>query len=93
MAKRSAEPSHSHPEGIKGAQAVAVTIFLARAGASKDKIKSYVEVTFHYMLDESLDSIRAWYRFERPARVRFHRQSGRSWNRTTLRTRSARRYP
>jgi ADP-ribosylglycohydrolase len=63
-AKRSAEPSHSHPEGIKGAQAVAAAVFLARTGATKDEIRSYVERAFGYALDEPLDSIRTWYRFD-----------------------------
>ena len=63
-AKRSAEPSHSHPEGIKGAQAVAAAVFLARTGATKEDIKAYVQNTFGYALDEPLDSIRTWYRFD-----------------------------
>ena len=39
QAKRSAEPSHSHPEGIKGAQAVASAVFFARTGKGKTHIK------------------------------------------------------
>jgi ADP-ribosylglycohydrolase len=58
QAKRSAEPSHNHPEGIKGAQAVASAVFLARTGNSKTVIKRYVEETFHYGLDEPLDELR-----------------------------------
>ena len=38
---RSAEPSHSYPEGIKGAQAVAAAVYLGRTGATKDEIKAY----------------------------------------------------
>jgi ADP-ribosylglycohydrolase len=63
-AKRSAEPSHSHPEGIKGAQAVAAAIYLARTRDSKENIKKYIEEQFGYALDEPLDSIRKWYRFD-----------------------------
>jgi ADP-ribosylglycohydrolase len=63
-AKLSAVPSHGHPEGIKGAQAVASVVFLARTGAGKDDIRRYVEGAFGYDLSEPLDSIRTWYRFD-----------------------------
>ena len=63
-AKRSAEVTHSHPEGVKGAQATAAAIFLARHPASKQEIKSFIEENFQYDLDESLDSIRQWYAFD-----------------------------
>jgi ADP-ribosylglycohydrolase len=63
-AKRSAEVTHNHPEGIKGAQAVASAVFLARTGSSKGEIKAYVERTFDYDLAEPLDEIRKHYRFE-----------------------------
>ncbi|MDR2526729.1 MAG: ADP-ribosylglycohydrolase family protein [Rickettsiales bacterium] len=45
-AKRSAEVTHNHPEGIKGAQAVAAAIFLARNGKTKEEIRSYIINTF-----------------------------------------------
>ena len=64
QAKRSAEVTHDHPEGIKGAQAVASAVFLARTGQSKEQIKSYVERTFGYNLDIPLDEIRPTYEFE-----------------------------
>jgi ADP-ribosylglycohydrolase len=64
QAKRSAEVTHDHPEGIKGAQAVASAVFLARTAKSKDQIKGYVETTFGYDLDTSLDEIRPRYAFE-----------------------------
>ncbi|MDO8604592.1 MAG: ADP-ribosylglycohydrolase family protein [bacterium] len=57
-AKKSAEVTHNHPEGIKGAQAVASAIFLARTGASKKTIKEYIELNFEYDLDRSVDEIR-----------------------------------
>jgi ADP-ribosylglycohydrolase len=64
QAKRSAEVTHDHPEGIKGAQAIASAVFLARTGQSKDQIKSYVERIFSYNLDKTLDEIRPRYQFE-----------------------------
>ena len=62
-AKLTAEVTHDHPEGIKGAQAVAAAIFMARNGASKAEIKAYVEQTFEYDLDRTLDEIRPTYGF------------------------------
>ena len=43
LAKKSAEVTHNHPEGIKGAQAVAAAIFLSRKGQNKEQIKAYLE--------------------------------------------------
>lgn len=63
-AQRSAEVTHNHPEGIKGAQATASAIFLARTGHQKDSIKSYIETTFGYDLGSTLDQIRPTYRFD-----------------------------
>ena len=63
-AKLSAEVTHSHPEGIKGAQATASAIYMARKGSSKEEIKKYVEKTFGYDLDFSLDDIRSTYKFD-----------------------------
>lgn len=62
-ADRSAAATHSHPEGIKGAQATAAAIFLARMGQSKEAIQSYVANQFSYNLDRSLNEIRPHYRF------------------------------
>jgi len=62
-AKESAEVTHNHPEGIKGAQATAACILLARQGCSKEEIKSFVEKTFDYDLIRSLDEIRESYVF------------------------------
>lgn len=56
--------THNHPEGLKGAEAVAACIFLARQQASKADIKRYVRETFAYNLDRSLDDIRPSYGFE-----------------------------
>lgn len=63
-AKKSAEVTHSHPEGIKGAQAVAAAIFLARTGETKDGIRSFVQQKFGYNLDRSVREIRPHYDFE-----------------------------
>jgi ADP-ribosylglycohydrolase len=63
-AKKSAEFTHNHPEGIKGAQAVAAAIFLARTGKTKDEIKLYVEEQFGYDLGEPLDEIREYYTYD-----------------------------
>ena len=62
LAKASAEVTHNHPEGIKGAQAVAAAIFLAERTKSKQKIKEYIEKNY-YTLDKTLDEIRPSYRF------------------------------
>src|SRR5262245_57479686 len=62
-AKRSASVTHNHPEGIKGAQAVASAVFLARQGKSKRAIQDYVTQQFGYALDRTLNSIRPSYRF------------------------------
>lgn len=62
MAKISAEVTHNHPEGIKGAEATAAAIFLARTGHSKDEIRTYIETEFHYDLSRSCDEIRPNYR-------------------------------
>jgi ADP-ribosylglycohydrolase len=62
-AKRSAEVTHDHPEGIRGAQATAAAIFLGRSGESKAAIRRYVETTFGYDLDRTVLSIRPSYQF------------------------------
>jgi ADP-ribosylglycohydrolase len=64
QAKRSAEVTHDHPEGIKGAQAIASAVFLARTGQTKEQIKGYVETAFGYDLDTPLDEIRPRYTFD-----------------------------
>ena len=55
--------THNHVEGIKGAQATAAAIFLARTGSTKADIKHYTAATFHYDLSRTLDEIRPTYRF------------------------------
>jgi ADP-ribosylglycohydrolase len=62
MVKVTAEVTHNHPEGIKGAQATVAAIFLARTGHSKPEIRQYVEQTFGYDLSRTCDEIRPGYR-------------------------------
>ena len=64
QAARSAEVTHNHPEGIKGAQATAAAIFMARRGESKERMKSWLERTFGYNLSERLDELRPTYSFD-----------------------------
>jgi ADP-ribosylglycohydrolase len=63
-AKKTAEVSHNHPEGIKGAQATALAVFLAHQQASMNDIKEDIEDTFDYDLNRTLDEIRPDYNFE-----------------------------
>lgn len=59
-AKESAECTHNHPDGIAGAQAIALCIFMARKGKTKDEIRQAVEQRF-YPLDFTTDEIRPSY--------------------------------
>lgn len=63
-AAESAAVTHDHPEGIKGAQAVAACIFLARKGESKTYIQEYIEQHFGYDLHRTCNEIRPNYRFD-----------------------------
>lgn len=63
LARASASVSHDHPEGIKGAEAVAAAVFLAKCGRSKEEIGQYIS-EHYYRLDFTLDSIRETYRFD-----------------------------
>lgn len=62
-AEKSAACSHNHPEGIKGAQAVAHAVFLARQGASKPEISAIISSRYGYDLQRKLDDIRPGYHF------------------------------
>ena len=64
VAKQSAEVTHNHPEGIKGAQATAAAIFLARTGKSKAEIRQYIAHTFAYDLNFTIESLRPNYGFD-----------------------------
>lgn len=61
MARLSAEVTHDHPEGIKGAEATASAIYLARTGHSKAEIRAFVESKFGYDLSRTCDAIRPGY--------------------------------
>jgi ADP-ribosylglycohydrolase len=63
-AKRSAEVSHNHPEGIKGAQATALAVFLARHGEDREAIRVEITGRFGYDLERTLDEIRPDYSFD-----------------------------
>lgn len=63
-ARRSAEVTHSHEEGVKGAQATALSVFLARTGSGKEDIRREIGRRFDYRLDRTLDEIRPDYRFD-----------------------------
>ncbi len=54
--------THNHPEGVKGAEATACAIFLARTGHSKEEIRSFIEENY-YTLDFTIDEIRPTYEF------------------------------
>ena len=61
MANLTAVITHNHPEGLKGAQATASAIYLARTGHSKDEIKEYIIQNFGYDLSRTCDQIRPTY--------------------------------
>jgi ADP-ribosylglycohydrolase len=62
LVRRSAECTHNHPEGIKGAQAVALAIYRARMGKSKEEIRTTIAEEFGYSLSRSIDQIRPSYK-------------------------------
>ena len=64
LAAITASVSHNHPEGVKGAQAIAASVFLAKEGKSKAEIKAYVEETFGYDLNRTIEEIRPDYYFD-----------------------------
>lgn len=63
-AKESAECTHNHPEGIKGAQATALCIYLARKGTSADEIRRRIEKDFSYDLSMSVEELRPRYSWQ-----------------------------
>ena len=64
IARWTAEVTHNHPEGIKGAEAVASAIFMARTGSTKEEIKEYIVSEFGYDLDRTCNDIRPDYEFD-----------------------------
>lgn len=63
-ARKSAEVTHNHPEGIKGAEATALAIYLARKGRNKENIRDEIEERFGYSLRRRLEDIRHSYQFD-----------------------------
>lgn len=63
-ARLSAEVTHNHPEGVRGAQAVAVAVFLARTGRTKADIRKHIESEYGYQLSDRLDDIRESYVYD-----------------------------
>ena len=63
-AEKSAGVTHNHPEGIKGAQAAATAVYMARTGKNKDEIKKFIADTFKYDLNRKIDNIRPDYKFD-----------------------------
>lgn len=63
-AEKCAAVTHNHPQGIAGAQAVALAVWMARQGASKDDIKQEILTRFGYDLNRRLDGIRPGYQFD-----------------------------
>lgn len=64
LASQSASVTHNHTEGIKGAQATAAAIFLAKNKASTAEIAEYISTTFQYDLQRTVDEIRPNYKFD-----------------------------
>ena len=69
MAALTAEVSHNHPEGIKGAEATAAAIFMARSGSSKDEIRAYTEREFGYDLSQTCAELRLKNRHDETCQV------------------------
>ncbi|HUF64961.1 MAG TPA: ADP-ribosylglycohydrolase family protein [Gemmatimonadaceae bacterium] len=64
QARRSAIPTHDHPEGIKGAQSVALAVWMARRGAGHEEIRSRIGREFAYDLQRTVDGIQPGYTFD-----------------------------
>ena len=64
LAKKTAEITHNHPEGVKGAQAVAAAIYLAFHGFTKSNIREFITHQFGYKLDDKIENIRENYSFD-----------------------------
>jgi len=64
QARESAAISHNHPEGIKGAQATALAVFLAKTGSDKERIRTRITQQFGYDLHRSVNDIRPTYSFD-----------------------------
>jgi ADP-ribosylglycohydrolase len=63
-AEKSASPTHNHPEGIKGACAIASAVFMARKGHERNDIKDFIEDRFGYDLNFDIHELRKNYKFD-----------------------------
>lgn len=68
-AKKSAEITHNHIEGVKGAQSVASAIFMLRTGSSKEDLKKYIEKEFGYKLNRSVSYFQEHNKFDETCQV------------------------
>lgn len=64
IARATAEVTHNHPEGIKGAECTAAVMFLARNGATKEEIKNYVNDEYSYDISKSVDEVRPYHKHD-----------------------------
>lgn len=64
LAKRTAEVSHNHPEGIKGAQAVVSAVWMAAHGHTKDEIRDFITEKFRYDLTRTVEEILPGYQWD-----------------------------
>jgi len=64
QARLTAEITHDHPEGIKGAQATALAVYLARTGAAKTTIRTRIQSQFGYDLTQTVETLRPGYTFD-----------------------------
>jgi ADP-ribosylglycohydrolase len=64
QARATAEITHNHPEGIKGAEATALAVYLARKGLTKEDIRARISTQFGYILNRTIKGIRPSYRFD-----------------------------
>ena len=78
------ETTHNHPEGIKGAEATAIAVYLARTGSSLMEIQDYI-VKNYYPINFTLDSIRDTYSLTKPAKIPSLRHSKHSLSLPVLR--------
>ena len=62
--ERTAQPTHNHPEGSKGAQATALAVYMARTGAGRESIRKETAGRFGYDLDRTLEEVRPSYRLD-----------------------------
>jgi ADP-ribosylglycohydrolase len=92
QAEKTAEISHNHPEGIKGAQATALSVFLARTEHDREKIRKRIRQKFRYNLDRGVDDIRLTYTFDISCRGQSLKRSSPSLTQIHMRMRYGTRF-